>query len=258
MNNVETVNVSQSDYAGKLTNKELKLIGEINLNTLAVLVHHDYDFLDISEAEFGIDEEEWSVCLGWSHSGPVYGNSGWRDVEVLKRFLEEINAKSILLPDNVQRRHINAAKKNTNIKELQVSPNCPIFAFEDGKLMNKKKTKPVFGCKAYTVTGEIRGEWDTYNSTVDIILNAEEVEQIKKLVADAGSDDFLYILDGKMPKLYDFLYQHFYNLAWKQVVRDGMGYENLTRREAQMAEMMGDEYQVFVPEEFRESQATPC
>lgn len=55
-----------------------------------------------------------------------------------------------------------------------------------------------------------------------------------------------------MPKLYDFLYQHFYNLAWKQVVRDGMGYENLTRRKAQMAEMMGDEYQVFVPEEFME------
>ena len=145
MNNVETINVSQSDYAGKLTNKELKLIGEINLNTLAVLVHHDYDFLDISEAGFGIDEEKWSVCLGWSHCGPVYGNSGWRDVEVLKRFLEEIKAKTILLPDNVQRRHINAARKNHTIKELQVSENCKLFAFEDGKLTNKKKTIIVFG-----------------------------------------------------------------------------------------------------------------
>ena len=229
-----------------------KVTGPLDLKGLESLLENEYEFLDISEAEMGIDEERWEVCLGWSHSGPVYGNSGWRKVEVLKRLLEQINAKTILLPDDVQRRHINAAKKNPHIKELQVSPNCPIFAFEDGKLMNKKKTKPVFGCKAYTVTGEIRGEWDTYNSTVDIILNAEEVEQIKKLVADAGSDDFLYILDEKMPKLYDFLYQHFYNLAWKQVVRDGMGYENLTRREAQMAEMMGDEYQVFVPEEFME------
>ena len=234
----------------KITNH--KVIGSLDLKGLESLLEDEYDFLDISEAEMGIDEERWEVCLGWSHSGPVYGNSGWRKVEVLKRLLEQINANTILLPDDVQRRHINAAKKNPHIKELQVSPNCPIFAFEDGKLMNKKKTKPVFGCKAYTVTGEIRGEWDTYNSTVDIILNAEEVEQIKKLVADAGSDDFLYILDEKMPKLYDFLYQHFYNLAWKQVVRDGMGYENLTRREAQMAEMMGDEYQVFVPEEFME------
>ena len=234
----------------KITNH--KVTGPLDLNGLESLLEDEYEFLDISEAEMGIDEEKWEVCLGGSHSGPVYGNSGWRKVEVLKRLLEQINAKTILLPDDVQRRHINAAKKNSHIKELQVRPSCPLFAFEDGKLMNKKKTKPVFGCKAYTVTGEIRGEWDTYNSTVDIILNAEEVEQIKKLVADAGSDDFLYILDEKMPKLYDFLYQHFYNLAWKQVVRDGMGYENLTRREAQMAEMMGDEYQVFVPEEFME------
>ena len=235
----------------KITNH--KVIGSLDLKGLESLLKDEYDFLDISEAEMGIDEERWEVCLGWSHSGPVYGNSGWRKVEVLKRLLEQINAKTVLLPDNVMRRHINAAKKNPDIKELQVSPNCPLFAYEDGKLMNKKKTKPVFGCKAYTVTGEIRGEWNTYNSTVDIILNAKEVKQIKKLVADAGSDDFLYILDEKMPKLYDFLYQHFYNLAWKQVVRDGMGYENLTRREAEEAEMTGDEYQVFVPEEFEEN-----
>ena len=251
MKDTTIVNVSLPEYSGKLTHKEVKLIGKVRLSTLAELVRHDFDFLDISEAEFGTEQEEWSVCLGWSHSGPVYGNSGWRDVEVLKRFLEEINAKAILLPDDVQRRHINAAKKNPTIDELQVSPNCPLFAYEDGKLMNKKKTKPVFGCKAYTVTGEIRGEWNTYNSTVDIILNAKEVKQIKKLVADAGSDDFLYILDEKMPKLYDFLHQHFYDLAWKQVVRDGMGYYNLSRGEAEEAEMTGDEYQVFVPEEFR-------
>ena len=145
MNNVAIVNLSQPDYAGKLNHKELKLIGEIDLSVLAVLNRYAYDFLDISDAEFGIDEEKWHVCLGWSHSGPVYGNSGWRDVEVLKRFLEEINAKAILLPDNVQRRHINAAKKNPTIDELLVSPNCPLFSYEDGKLMNKKKTKPVFG-----------------------------------------------------------------------------------------------------------------
>lgn len=174
-----------------------KVTGPLNLKGLESLLENEYEVLDISEAEMGIDEEKWEVCLGWSHSGPVYGNSGWRKVEVFKRLLEQINAKTILLPDDVQRRHINAAKKNPHIKELQVRPSCPLFASEDGKLMNKKKTKPVFGRKAYTVTGEIRGEWDTYNSTVDIILNAEEVEQIKKLVADAGSDDFLYILDEK-------------------------------------------------------------
>ena len=127
----------------KITNH--KVIGSLDLKGLESLLEDEYDFLDISEAEMGIDEERWEVCLGSSHSGPVYGNSGWRKVEVLKRLLEQINAKTILLPDDVQRRHINAAKKNPDIKELQVSPNCPLFAYEDGKLMNKKKTKTVFG-----------------------------------------------------------------------------------------------------------------
>ena len=145
MENLFSVNVSQPNFEGKLTHKELQLTGNVNLSVLEVLKRYEYDFLDISQAEFGTDQEEWSVCLGWSHSGPVYGNTGWRDVEVLKRFLEEINAKAILLPDSVQRRHINAAKKNPNIKELQVTLNCPLFAYEGGKLMNKKKTKTVFG-----------------------------------------------------------------------------------------------------------------
>ena len=229
-----------------------KVTGPLDLKGLESLLENEYEFLDISEAEMGIDEEQWEVCLGWSHSGPVYGNSGWRKVEVLKRLLEQINAKTILLPDDVQRRHINAAKKNRHIKELQVSPNCPLFAYEDGKLMNKKKTKPVFGCKTYTVTGEIRGEWNTYKSTVDVILNAKEVKLIKKLVADANSDNFLYILDNKMPKIYDSLFEHFSGLAWKQVVRDGMDYYNLSRKEAEEADMTDYEYYVFVPEEFKD------
>ena len=186
-----------------------KVIGSLDLKGLESLLENEYDFLDISEAEMGIDEERWEVCLGWSHSGPVYGNSGWRKVEVLKRLLEQVNAKTILLPDNVMRRHINAAKKNPHIKELQVSPNCPLFAYEDGKLMNKKKTKPVFGCKTYTVTGEIRGEWMTDTYTVNIILSDKEVKQIKKSVRESNTDDFLDIIDGRMPKLYDFLRDYF-------------------------------------------------
>ena len=139
------VNISNPNYNGNLAHKSLKIIGEVNLKVLSAMERFEYDYLDISEAEFGTDEEEWYVCLGWSHSGPVYGNSGYRDVEVLRRFLERINAKTILLPDNVQRRHINSAKKNDHLKELKVSDNCTLFANEDGKLMNKKKTKLVFG-----------------------------------------------------------------------------------------------------------------
>ena len=233
----------------KITNH--KVIGSLDLKGLESLLEDEYDFLDISEAEMGIDEERWEVCLGWSHSGPVYGNSGWRKVEVLKRLLEQINAKTVLLPDNVMRRHINAAKNNSHIKELQVRPSCPLFAFEDGKLMNKKKTKPVFGCKAYTVTGEIRGEWMTDTYTVNIILSDKEVKQIKKSVRESDTDDFLDIIDGRMPKLYDFLRDYFRGLTWKQVVKDGMDYYNLSRKEAEEADMTDYEYQVFVPEEFK-------
>lgn len=228
-----------------------KVTGPLDLKDLESLLEDEYEFLDISEAEMGIDEEQWEVCLGWSHCGPVYGNSGWRKVEVLKRLLEQINAKTILLPNDVQRRHINAAKKNPNIKELQVTPNCPLFAYEDGKLMNKKKTKPVFGCKAYTVTGEIRGTWDSYETTVDILLSDAEVEQIKKLVAEVDTDDFLDILRDKMPRLYNFLDWHFYDIAYKEKAGDGRGY-GLSRSEAADVCMTGNEYKVLVPEEFME------
>ena len=125
--------------------KEKKIEGKIDLKGLGLLLQEEYEFLDISEAEMGIDEEQWEVCLGWSHHGPVYGRSGWRKVEVLKRLLEEIDAKTILLPDDVQRRHINAARKNPCIEQLQVRPTCPLFAYVDGKLLNKKKTLLVFG-----------------------------------------------------------------------------------------------------------------
>ena len=54
-------------------------------------------------------------------------NSGYRKVEVLKQLLKKINAKTILLPDNVMRRHITVAKKNPHIQELQVRPTCPLF-----------------------------------------------------------------------------------------------------------------------------------
>jgi hypothetical protein len=108
--------------------------------------------------------------------------------------------------------------------------------------MNKKKTKPVFNCKACTVTGEIRGEWNTYHPTVDIMLSDAEVELIK-----SGKG-----LDEVNPQLSDFLDDYFFSLAWKQVVKDGMAYYNLTRKEAEEAEMTGDEYSWSLPKELEQ------
>jgi hypothetical protein len=146
-NKMETiaVNVSEPNYESKLSHKNIKLTGNVTLDVLSVLNRNEHDFLDISEAEFGIDQEKWYVCLGWSHSGPVYGNSGYRKVEMLRRFLEKIIAKNILLPDAVMRRHINSACYNRRIEQLLVTDNCKLFAYQDGKLMNKKKTNIVFG-----------------------------------------------------------------------------------------------------------------
>ena len=145
MEKIVSVNLSQIKEERELEHKSLKLTGKIDLHMLLFMKRHEYDYLDVSEAGFVIDKEEWAVCLGWAHSGPVYGNSGYRDVEVLRRFLEEIKATTILLPDNVMRRHINSAKTNECIKELRVSDKCKLFAYQNGKLMNKKKTAVVFG-----------------------------------------------------------------------------------------------------------------
>ncbi len=226
---------------------EHKVEGSLDLKGLNSLLENEYDVLDLSEAEMGYDEEYYEICLGWSHSGPVYGGRGYRKVEVLVRMLEKINASVILLPDNVMRRHINAAKKNIHIKELRVRQTCPNFYFEDGKLMNKKKTKPVFGCLAITVEGEIRGEWDTYYRTMDIILSDSEILKMTELVKASPNTSFLNAIKKDFPKLSEEINSYFCHLAWKQVVKDGMGYYNLSRAEAQNAEMSGDEYEVFIP-----------
>ena len=58
-----------------------KVTGPLDLKGLESLLEDEYEFLDVSEAEMGIDKEQWEVCLGWSCHGPVYGRSGWRKVK---------------------------------------------------------------------------------------------------------------------------------------------------------------------------------
>ena len=140
---ITEVNVADKDYAMHLKMKS-KIIGDISLKTIEVISHRIYDYLDISEATFGYEMERWSTCLGFSHSGPVYGNSGVREVDTLVRFISSVRVATLVLPDDVMRRHINAAKKNLYIKQLIVRDSCKLFVNQDGKLMNKKKTIVVF------------------------------------------------------------------------------------------------------------------
>ena len=132
MQTVVKVDVSTPDYASMIKAKLLKITGKVDLDVLRVLNRHRFTYLDISEAEFGIEEIRASM------------NNSLFKVEVLRRFLAHIKADTILLPDDVQRRHINSAKRNKHINELWVTSHCPLFAYENGMLMNKKKTIVMF------------------------------------------------------------------------------------------------------------------
>lgn len=118
--------------------------GEVDLEVCKRILKKCYGVLDLSQATFIIDEEEWYQFLGMSHHGPVYGNSGWREVEVLKRLLQEVCADKVILPADVARRHMNAIIKNEDIYEVEVPDDCKLFAMKDGNVYNKKLTKLVF------------------------------------------------------------------------------------------------------------------
>ena len=133
MQTVVKVDVSTPDYASMIKARLLKITGKVDLDVLRALNRHKYTYIDISEAEFGIEE----ICTRTNYDS-LY------KVEVLRRFLSHIKADTILLPDDVQRRHINSAKRNKHINELWVTSHCPLFAYENGMLMNKKKTIVMF------------------------------------------------------------------------------------------------------------------
>lgn len=140
------VSVDEKGYALKL-GKKTKITGDFHLEDIETISSRIYDYLDVSEATFGSQMEEWSQFLGMSHSGPVYGNSGIREVDILLRFISSVKVATLVLPDDVQRRHINAAKNNKYIRQLIVRDSCKLFSYVDGKLMNKKKTLTVFESK---------------------------------------------------------------------------------------------------------------
>ena len=140
---VVEVRVDENGYASKL-GKKTKITGDFHLEDIKAISPRIYDYIDVSEATFGSQMEEWSQFLGMSHSGPVYGNSGTREVDILLRFISSVKVATLVLPDDVQRRHVNAAKNNAYIKQLIVRDSCKLFSYVDGRLMNKKKTLTVF------------------------------------------------------------------------------------------------------------------
>lgn len=118
--------------------------GTVTLEDVATLASKHYQTLDLTKAVWGTEEEYWEVCMGWSHCGPVIGNSGYRDVEVLLRLLETADAETVILPDDVMRRHINRIAANPKIMVAKVGADCRLFSMDGDKIMNRKGTKLVY------------------------------------------------------------------------------------------------------------------
>lgn len=160
---MKTIDLNSEDLKNALfpEDMEVALVGDVKLDHVRELQCHFLDVLDLSGANFGIEEEKWYVG-GYSHSGWC-GRSGVRDVEVLKRMLEECMAVTVILPDDVARRHLNAVKKNVYVHNVVVSEKCKLFSMKDGNVYNKKGT----------------------------ILQYEQREVIYGVCADCGKKDIL-------------------------------------------------------------------
>ena len=123
--------------------KELKVIGKMTLKDVKNLGSM-YRVLDLSQAIFELDREEYSVFLGMSHSGPVYGRTVERTVDVLKRLLEDIEVLTLILPDDVAKRHMNVIAYNDDIYSVEVRETCKLFSMKNGDVFNKKGTILIF------------------------------------------------------------------------------------------------------------------
>ena len=114
---------------------------DLGLKDVESLIQFKYCELDLSDVIIKDESENWKTFLGYSHSGPVYGASGEKKIDVLNKLLSEISAHTVYLPDDVAKRHINTINKNENIKSVKLSENCKLFAMVEDDLYNKKKTK---------------------------------------------------------------------------------------------------------------------
>lgn len=114
---------------------------DLGLKDIESIIQYKYVELDLSDIIIKEELENWQIFLGYSHSGPVYGASGEKKIDVLNKLLSEISAHTVYLPDDVAKRHINTINKNENIKSVKVSENCKLFAMVKDDLYNKKKTK---------------------------------------------------------------------------------------------------------------------
>ncbi|MBO7264104.1 MAG: hypothetical protein J6U93_06260 [Alistipes sp.] len=128
--------------------EEIKVVGKISVDVGYNLIRHTFSVVDLSEADFTEEYKEEYLCLGFSHSGPVYSNRLCnRHYDYLAMFINDVLTQKIILPPNIKRRHMNRIKENVSIEEVVVTDDCTLFSMKDGDVYNKKGTILIFSNK---------------------------------------------------------------------------------------------------------------
>ena len=127
---------------------EIKIVGKITCDLTQKFGYIHFEVIDLSNAEFIVEDKEENICLGYSHCGPVYSSrTCTRRYDYLEMFVKDIVTDKIILPSYVKRMHMNRIKNNSNIKEVIVVEESPLFSMKDGDVYNKKGTILIFSNK---------------------------------------------------------------------------------------------------------------
>ena len=151
---MQTIDLATLGYIIELENKEVKLTGFMEEHMAERFADMEFDVLDISGVEFEEREKEDYMCLGWSHSGPVYGRKYMRKINAFMSLVDGLTAKELILPATLTRKQLNAIKRNKDIAKVSVPDDAVLFSMKDGNLYNKKGTTLMFDNKVAGNTGE--------------------------------------------------------------------------------------------------------
>jgi hypothetical protein len=125
--------------------KRIKIIGKIETDLNDYFGLSEFKVIDISEAEFVEKDIVEQMCLGWSHSGPVYANRMCTyHYDYLELLLRNIYTQEIILPPYAKRKHMNRIKDSGCIERVIVTDDSKLFSMKDGDVYNKKGTILVF------------------------------------------------------------------------------------------------------------------
>lgn len=141
---MKTIDLSNQGVCLETDEREVKFVGLIPVKVAESLTKRTFDVVDVSEAVFEEKEEEAYVCLGWSHSGPVYGRSYMRKLHALMTIINGFNVKKLILPASLTRKQLNAVKRNGSVQVVEVPSDAKLFSMKDGHLYNKKGTILMF------------------------------------------------------------------------------------------------------------------